>query len=269
MSDAKDARPARRRVLGMVGAVLAGPLVDACSSSSTPSATTSGPSSSADASPSTPGGSSSASNVTRELDPAGPDITHGPRSGSGVALTFHGAGDPRILQRMLAELKAGGAHVTVLAIGQWLAGQPTIARHILDGGHELGNHTWSHQTMPRLSPTVATSEVEKAADELRKLTGSKGRWFRPSGTPSSTATIRQAALKAGYGACLGYDVDPMDNRDPGTAIVLSRLESKLRPGSIVSLHLGHAGTVAAMPQILSLIHARGLRPVTVSTLLQE
>jgi peptidoglycan/xylan/chitin deacetylase (PgdA/CDA1 family) len=184
-----------------------------------------------------------------------------------VSLTFHGAGDDALLRRMLAELAAGQARVTVLAIGQWLAGDRSAATRILDGGHELGNHTWSHRTMTRLPASQVTTEIGRAADELRSLTGSPGRWFRPSGTPSSTATIRAAAVKAGYGACLGYGVDPMDYTDPGAATVLSRLETGLSPGAIVSLHLGHAGTVAAMPQILDLLRTRGLRAVTVSELL--
>ena len=198
---------------------------------------------------------------------AGPDITHGPTGSKGVALTFHGAGDAALLTRMLAALVQGGAKVTVLAIGQWLAGEPTMARQILDGGHELGNHTWSHQTMPRLASPKARSEVDRAAVELRRLTGSRGRWFRPSGTPHSTPVIRAAAVAAGYGACLAYDVDPMDHADPGPGAVLRRFGAGVRAGSIVSLHLGHRGTVEAMPAMLDLLRARGLTAVTASELL--
>ncbi len=192
---------------------------------------------------------------------------HGPSGLAAVALTFHGAGDPGLLQRMLAELAAGGARVTVLAIGQWLAAEPAIARRILDGGHELGNHTWSHQTMPRLSVSQIRSEVNRAAEELRGLTGGPGRWFRPSGTPHSTPAIRAAARAAGYGACLAYDIDPLDYTDPGAATIASRLAAEVTPGSIVSLHLGHPGTVEAMPRILDSLRARGLTAVTASDLL--
>ena len=164
-----------------------------------------------------------------------------------VALTFHGAGDPVVLTRMLADLKARGARVTVLAVGTWLASKPSMAGQILDAGHELGNHTWSHQTMPRLSAGQTRVEVERGAAELHRLTGGIGAWFRPSGTPHSTALIRAAALRAGYGACLAYDVDPLDYTDPGPELIVRRLGAQVRAGSIVSLHLGHAGTVAAMP----------------------
>lgn len=197
----------------------------------------------------------------------GPDITHGSAGSHRVALTFHGAGDPALLRRMLADFADAGARMTVMAIGQWLAGEPAMARAILDGGHELGNHTWSHQTMPRLTAARTRDEIDRAAAELRRLTGSQGRWFRPSGTPHSTSVIRAASQAAGYGACLSYDVDPMDYQDPGAAAVLHRFGAAVGDGSVVSLHLGHPGTVEAMPAILDLLRARGLEAVTASELL--
>ena len=184
-----------------------------------------------------------------------------------MALTFHGAGDVTILKRMLAEFKDAGAAVTVLAIGQWLATDPEVAKLVLDGGHDLGNHTWSHRTMPRLSAADTTTEIARASTQLRKLTGTPGSWFRPSGTPHSTATIRAAAVKAGYGACLAYDVDPLDYTDPGANAVVRNFTAGIKPGSIVSLHLGHPGTLAAMPRLLTLLHDRGLAAVTASDLL--
>jgi len=201
------------------------------------------------------------------LRAAGPDIVHGPRTGNAVALTFHGAGDEALLKRMLAILAEHKAQVTVLAIGQWMAAAPEQAKLILDGGHDLGNHTWSHQTMPRLAAPVVTTEIQRCSAELRALTRTAGRWFRPSGTPSSNATIRAAAVAAGYGACLGYDLDPLDYTDPGAPAIEKAVAAKVKPGSIVSLHLGHQGTLTAMPAILETLHSRNLRAVTATTLL--
>ena len=136
-------------------------------------------------------------------------------------------------------------------------------------GHELGNHTWSHQQMPQLDAEQAAEEVARGAAALKAAVGSAGWWFRPSGTPHSTATIRAAALASGYQRCISYDVDPEDYRDPGAALVRSRTRRHARPGSIISLHLGHAGTVQALPGILSDLSTAGLRPVTLSVLLRD
>ena len=186
-----------------------------------------------------------------------------------MALTFHGAGDRSLTEQILRDCAERDARITVFAVGQWLAGAPSLGQQILAAGHELGNHTWSHQPMRTLSAQAAQDEIRRGADAIRGATGSVGWWFRPSGTPQSTATIRAAAGHSGYHRCVSYDVDPEDYRDPGAAQVVSRTLGQVRSGSIVSLHLGHSGTVRALPQILAGLAAKGLRPVTLSMLLRD
>lgn len=111
--------------------------------------------------------------------------------------------------------------------------------------------------------------MSRGADAVAAVRGSAGLLFRPSGTPASTATIRSAALASGYHRCISYNVDPIDYLDPGPAAVRERTLKAVRAGSIVSLHLGHPGTVAALPGILDGLRRRGLTAVTVSDLLTE
>jgi peptidoglycan/xylan/chitin deacetylase (PgdA/CDA1 family) len=194
------------------------------------------------------------------------EIDHGPRDRPAVALTFHGAGDPALTDRVLGLCRDAGAHVTVLAVGTWLAANPDLAARITGAGHDLGNHTYTHPTLPDLGASAARREIERCRDLLRELTGSPGRWFRPSGTPHATPLILRVAAAVGYPVCLSYDVDPMDYTDPGARAVRSRVAAQVRPGSIVSLHLGHAGTVEALPGVLADLRGRGLTAVTMSTL---
>jgi peptidoglycan/xylan/chitin deacetylase (PgdA/CDA1 family) len=179
-----------------------------------------------------------------------------------VALTFHGAGDPALADQLLTEAERGGAAVTVLAVGTWLASHPEMAQRILHGGHALGNHTYTHPTLHRLSPAGIEDEVARCAALLTRLIGNPGAAFRPSGGPSITPPMVSAATSSGYRLVLGYDVDPSDNLDPGASAVASRVLAEVRPGSIVSLHLGHAGTVEALPHILTGLRSRGLSAVT-------
>ncbi len=264
--------PTSRRgfLIGAAAAGLGAEALAACTDTSGPSARASAPTSGAP-----PTGTASAASPTPSATPSDSataatdhsDIHHGPRTTAAVALTFHGAGDPRLTRQVLAEARAAGAHLTVLAVGSWLDANPALATAILDAGHDLGNHTWTHLPMRRLSAAKAHSEVERAAALLRRLTGSRGQWFRPSGTPASTPTIRAAALASGYQRCLAYDVDPRDYQDPGSDVVVARLERQVRAGSIVSLHLGHSGTVAALPRIFDVLRRKQLRAVTASGLL--
>jgi peptidoglycan/xylan/chitin deacetylase (PgdA/CDA1 family) len=198
---------------------------------------------------------------------SGGDVVHGPRTGNQVALTFHGAGTSSIADQILGELATAQARVTVFAVGTWLAAQPHFARAILDAKHDLGNHTYHHLAMATLGAAQADTEVAKCAELLDRLTGSAGRWFRPSGTPTSDEVIRAAAQRSGYSRCISYDLDSLDYTDPGAPAVIANVLPHIQPGSIVSMHFGHAGTVAALPTILDGLASRNLQPVTLSTLL--
>jgi peptidoglycan/xylan/chitin deacetylase (PgdA/CDA1 family) len=251
----------RRDALRAVTALAVGTVAAGCDASSgDPAAQAPAPGTSPVTSPVSPPGSAA---------PTLPgEITHGPRQRKNVALTFHGQGDPAIVGRLLDEIAKGGARVTVLAVGTWLATQPSLAHRILDDGHELGNHTQHHADIKRMSAAQAHAEIDACARALRAATGSIGRWFRPSQTQHATATIKAAARKVGYPTCLSYDVDSLDYTDPGATAVVDTTLKAVRPGSIVSLHFGHAGTVAAMAPLLNGLRRRGLTPVTMSDLMK-
>jgi peptidoglycan/xylan/chitin deacetylase (PgdA/CDA1 family) len=195
------------------------------------------------------------------------EVVHGPTDRPAVALTFHGQGDVAMADALLGELENGGAKATVLAVGTWLAAQPAMAKRILDGGHELGNHTQNHADIKAMTPAQAFAEINACAQLLRGLTGTVGTWFRPSQTQYSTPTIRDQARRAGYATCLSYSLDSLDFTDPGPTAVVRNVAAAIQKGSIVSLHFGHAGTVTAIPHILDTLHGLGLRAVTMTELM--
>ncbi|MEV6446400.1 polysaccharide deacetylase family protein [Amycolatopsis sp. NPDC051716] len=200
--------------------------------------------------------------------PQGP-ATELVRSSSGrpqVALTFHGAGDPQVTRQVLDVVHQHGARITVLAVGTWLAEHPDAARMIRDGGHELGNHTWSHPALSGYAAEPMYAEIQRCRDKLAELTGSPGNFFRQSQGQHATPEELAEAGKAGYARVLSYDIDSLDWKDPGPAAIRAAV-AKARAGSVVSMHLGHPGTVAALPGILTALADRGLTPVTASDLL--
>jgi peptidoglycan/xylan/chitin deacetylase (PgdA/CDA1 family) len=194
------------------------------------------------------------------------EYAHGSRSRNQVALTFHGAGDPVIARELLAIFAAHRAQVTVLAVGTWLESDRQIAREIVGGGHELGNHTYQHLDIDSLSAADARREIVRCRDLLVALVGSPGAHFRQSQSQTATPLVRRLAGAAGYPVCLSYDIDSLDYTDPGPSAVRTNVATA-RPGSIVSMHFGHRGTLDAMPHVLSDLADRGLRAVTATTLL--
>ena len=196
-----------------------------------------------------------------------PDIAHGPRSSKNIALTFHGAGSTAYANALLDIFKNTSTPVSVFAIGSWLKANPEMAKKIVDGGHDIGNHTMNHYQMKTLNAAKVNSEIAGCAAELKSLIGNHGAFFRPSGTQYSNALIRQTALKYGYSQCISYDVDSHDYQDVGKAAVIKNVMTSIKGGSIVSLHFGHKNTVDALPTLITELHNAGYTPVTLTKLL--
>uniref|UniRef100_UPI0006E1C131 polysaccharide deacetylase family protein n=1 Tax=Streptomyces graminilatus TaxID=1464070 RepID=UPI0006E1C131 len=184
-----------------------------------------------------------------------------------VALTFHGGGDPATAHALLSAAEKHGSRITVFAVGTWLDAHPDLARRVLDGGHELGNHTHRHLDINAMPEADADAEIRGCAERLKALTGSIGTWFRPSRGALASPLVARLAQRAGYPHVLSYDVDSLDFTSPGAPAVVRNVMAGIGAGSIVSLHFGYADTVAAFPGLLYELDRRGLRAVTTTELL--
>ncbi len=269
--------PSRRAVLATV--VLAGCGAAASSakraagrSSAPPAPATTAPPTAAPttAAPTTATPTTAAPTTPAPLWTPGPpavEVVAGSRDRKQVALTFHGNGEPAVAEALLQIADQRRARITVFAVGSWLALHPDLGARMLRAGHELANHTFTHPELATYGEAAVEDEFARARDVLLRVSGTTGRWARPSAMDRSTPLVRAAAGRVGYPTVVAFDVDPADYQDPGAAAVVTRTLAAVRPGSIVSLHLGHTGTVQALPGILDGLAARGLAPVTVSTLL--
>jgi peptidoglycan/xylan/chitin deacetylase (PgdA/CDA1 family) len=263
--------PSRRAILTTLALAGCGGAVHAARAKSPPagSSTASAPSAAPTSPRAIPTAAASTPAAPATGQPGGPatEIVNGPRTKAQVALTFHGNGDPALAEALLQAVEAKGAHITVFAVGNWLAVNQALGRRILAAGHGLANHTYTHPDLSVLSETGVEQEFAKARDVLVQVSGNDGRYARPSQMDRSTPLVRAAAGAAGYPTVVAFDVDPSDYLDPGASLVISRTLAGVQRGSIVSMHLGHAGTVQALPTILDGLATRGLTPVTVQTLL--
>ncbi len=216
-----------------------------------------------------------ASTTPTTAKPSGPAefVATGPTAAPRVALTFHTDGDLGVADQLLGVLSARRVPITAFVVGQWLDANPSYAKRLVDGGHELANHTYTHPSFASLSPSAMSDEILRCRDTLARLTGSGGRYFRPSGTGDGTQrpsdAVLSAAGDAGYPVVLGFDVDPLDYDQPGPDVVTQRVLDRVKAGSIVSLHFGYGGTVTALPKILDGLAQRQLTTVTTAQLLNR
>ncbi|MGI5212287.1 polysaccharide deacetylase family protein [Plantactinospora sp. CA-290183] len=218
-----------------------------------------------------------------------PVVDHGPRTGDRVALTF----DADMTDGMLANLRAGRVRsyanlriiellerervpATFFLTGKWVERYPALTRRLAGNpGFELANHTYGHLAftpdchgLPRLPGHRMTEDVARTFQVVEPYGGRQTRYFRFPGLCHDAAAL--AAL-----APLGLTVVDGDvvSGDPFATAwrpIVDAVLSKVRPGSVVILHVTEANaamTDEALPHILRGLRERGLTPAPLSEVL--
>ncbi|MGI5336353.1 polysaccharide deacetylase family protein [Streptomyces sp. CA-181903] len=163
-------------------------------------------------------------------------VTAGPKT---VALTFDDGPSPLYTPRVLAVLARYGVPATFFLIGRNVVKYPDVAREILDQGHELGNHSWSHPDLTRLTRDRVRDEIRRTQDVIGDTTGRTPRVFRaPYGffAPASLAVCARLRLRP-----VSWSVDTVDWSNPGVEHIVRTVETEAVTGSIV---LHHDGTLS-------------------------
>ncbi|AEK44609.1 polysaccharide deacetylase family protein [Amycolatopsis mediterranei] len=185
-----------------------------------------------------------------------------------VALTFDDGPDPAGTHAILDTLNSRQVPATFFLIGRDMAAHPDLARDIAAAGHELGNHSFSHDRMIGVTPSWVADEVE-ATDALIRAAGYTGEiLFRPPNGKKLFALPHYLAEH--HRTTITWDVAPDSDGTPDAATVESAVLGQVRPGSIVLLHAmygSRAQTRQALGPILDGLKQRGYRFVTVSQLL--
>ena len=187
-------------------------------------------------------------------------------NGNYIAMTFDDGPHPKNTPRLLDMLRQRNIKATFYVIGKSVNQYPEIARRIVAEGHEIGNHTYNHPNLTKLSNAGVRKELNTTREAIIKATGVKPRTMRPPYGALRTSQREMIHSEYDYPTIL-WDVDPLDWKRPGTAVVKSRILSGTKSGSIVLAHDLHSTTVDAMPTTLDALLAKGFRFVTVSQLL--
>ncbi|HVW46198.1 MAG TPA: polysaccharide deacetylase family protein [Solirubrobacterales bacterium] len=180
-----------------------------------------------------------------------------------VALTFDD-GPSEYTEGFLKVLREKDVPGTFFEIGEEMPGRAAIMRRILAQGDEIGDHTMTHAELP------GYEEIAGAAERIRQYTGFRPCLFRPPGgavDPAVIATAGSLGMKT-----IIWDVDPRDWSLPGTAEIYSNIVDNAKPGAIILMHDGGGPrdeTLAALPQIIDTLRARGYSFDTVSALLGD
>lgn len=183
-----------------------------------------------------------------------------------VALTFDDGPHPRNTPRLLDILKERNIKATFYLIGNRVVTWPEIAKRIADEGHEIGNHSWSHPFLTKVSAEGVLREIDRTSSAIWNVTGRPPVTFRPPYGAFSRNQRTWLHSQRRLPTIL-WSVDPADWRRPGAGVVANRILKHSHQGAIILSHDIHRGTIDAMPATLDGLTARGLKFATVSQML--
>lgn len=161
-----------------------------------------------------------------------------------------------------------GIHATFLLMGYPLARYPEVIGHVLDNGHELGNHSYTHENMQAHSPKDLRLELnmtEKLVQQARPGATTKPLFRAPFGaiTPEMVEVINQEGYEM-----IGWTIDSLDwHEGITTDKIYDQVTQNVCPGAIIALHDINPASEVAIPRIIDYLRRRGYTFGTVSELL--
>lgn len=189
-----------------------------------------------------------------------------------IALTFDDGPDNNYTVKILDILKKHKVPATFFVIGSRCKLYPKIVKRMVKEGHRLGNHTWSHSNIMKLSNKAMLKEITKADRIIKKYTGYTPLIFR---SPYGSLKREQVEFLQSKGyKLISWNIDSLDWKGLSAAEVKTNILENLQQGSIVLQHSAGgpgedlSGTVKALDSIISVLKKDGYKFVTVDKLLE-
>lgn len=185
-----------------------------------------------------------------------------------AAITFDCAWGADDIPDILNTLKKENIKATFFLVGQWAEKFPDEVKMMYEGGHDIGNHSYSHLRMGVLDEKKIKEDISQCGDVIKKTTGGSIDLFRaPYGDYNNT--VIRAAKSLGY-YTIQWDIDSLDWK-PGISQteIMNRINKKIRPGSIILFHNDTPHTAEILPDIITSLKSQGYSFEPVSKLIMR
>jgi len=187
-----------------------------------------------------------------------------------VALTFDDGPTPGITEGVLSILNEEGVKATFFVIGEDLERNPEEGRKIVAAGHELGNHTYSHERMVLKTPSFIESEIERTDQLIRQAGYQSAIHFRPP--YGKKLILLPYFLSKTSRKTITWDVEPDSYPEIAADAnrIIAHVMEKSSPGSIILLHVMYKSrgeSLKAVKGIITGLKGEGYSFKTVSEML--
>lgn len=181
-----------------------------------------------------------------------------------VALTFDDGPNSCYTPEVLDLLKEYEIPATFFLQGQCLAGNEEIVRRMKEEGHLIGNHTFHHIQLTKVTKEMARDEVLKTSNAIYEITGEYPVYIRPPfGAWQEGLDLAVTMIP------VLWDIDSRDWESQNTDAICRTVLPNVKDGSIVLMHDGYRTTVEACKRIIKELKEEGYRFVTVQELIEE
>ena len=179
-----------------------------------------------------------------------------------VALTFDDGPSPRCTPQLLDGLKERGVRATFFVVGCQVVKDPDIVIRMAAEGHQVGNHSYDHKELDKLSCGEAAEDMQRNNDLLCQLLGEGDYWVRPP-----YGLLSQEEMAALTVPIINWSVDTEDWKSKDAEKILDIIYRDAGDGDIILLHDRYLNSVDAALRAVDHLQQQGYRFVTVAELL--
>ncbi|ARI75933.1 polysaccharide deacetylase family protein [Halobacillus mangrovi] len=177
-----------------------------------------------------------------------------------IALTFDDGPHPKITPKVLKVLQEYEAKATFFMIGKRVQYFSETAKLVADQGHEIGNHTWDHPRLTRLSPEEVENQIDKTQEVIKEVTGVQPKMIRlPFGEVPSQFSRTQLKI-------IPLDVHGENWQEKEPEQLAQELVENVKSGDTILLHDIQSASVEVLEMVLDELSRKGYKIVKVSEL---
>ncbi|MCK4777372.1 MAG: polysaccharide deacetylase family protein [Actinomycetia bacterium] len=191
-------------------------------------------------------------------------IKRAPNLTDEIVLTFDDGPSDNTL-KIVEILKQYDVKATFFFVGKRIIGKSDIIKKVTEAGMEIGNHSYNHIDLKNLTKETVLAEIRKTEEVIISSGGEKPVFLRPPAGHYDWVAL-EAAKELNYIFTL-WSVHGQDTRKITEKEIASGVIRHTQGGAIVLLHETNPKTIQALPVILEGLAEKGLKPVTISELL--
>lgn len=180
-----------------------------------------------------------------------------------VALTFDD-GPGKYEDRILAAFRKYGGKGTFFFVGNQAEKYPNVVKRVAEAGHEVANHSYKHENLPKLSQAGATQSLAKTNEILRRLSGQSVSLVRPP-YGATSSSVKAALQNQGQPSIL-WSIDTLDWKTRNAKSSINIVLQQVKDGDVILMHSIYAQSAEAAEALIPALQERGYQLVSVSEL---